>query len=79
MVSILLVPNLQLIYKYNTIPCIAPGQHRNPCPVLEWLQEVVSVGLAEFACLLYVPYFLQTPLLAATLRLDRDFYVDLEQ
>ena len=33
-----------LIYKYNTIPCIAPGQHRNPCPVLEWLQEVVSVG-----------------------------------
>ena len=33
-----------LIYKYNTIPCIAPGQHRNPCPVLEQLQEVVSVG-----------------------------------
>ena len=33
-----------LIHKYNTIPCIAPGQHRNSCPVLEWLQEVVSVG-----------------------------------
>ena len=36
-------------------------------------------GLAEFVCLLYVPYFLQTPLPAATPGLDRDFYVDLEQ
>ena len=35
--------------------------------------------LAEFVCLLYVPYFLQTPLPAAAPRLDRDFYVDLEQ
>ena len=26
------------------MPCIAPGQHRNPCPVLEQPQEVVSVG-----------------------------------
>ena len=37
------------------------------------------VALAEFVCLLYVPYFLQTPLPVAPPRLDRDFYVDLEQ
>ncbi len=37
------------------------------------------VALAEFVCLLYVPYFLQAPLAAAAPRLDRDFYTDLEQ
>ena len=45
MVSILLVLKFTLTYKYNGIPCIAPGQHRNPCPVLEWPSlPVVSVG-----------------------------------
>ena len=38
-----------------------------------------SIGPAEFVCLLYVPYFLQTSLPVAAPRLDRDFYVDLEQ
>ena len=33
------------------------------------------VALAEFVCLLYMPYFLQTPLPVAAPRLDRDFYV----
>ena len=37
------------------------------------------VALAEVVCLLYMPYFLQTPLPAAAPRLDRDFYVDLVQ
>ncbi len=37
------------------------------------------LALAEFVCLLYIPYFLQTPVAAAAPRLDRDFYVDLEK
>ena len=37
------------------------------------------VALAEFVCLHYMPYFLQTPLPVAAPRLHRDFYVDLEQ
>lgn len=36
------------------------------------------LALCEFICLLYVPYFLQSPLAAAAPRLDRDFWLDLQ-
>ena len=35
-------------------------------------------ALAEFIALIYVPYFLQSPLAIAALRLDQDLYSDLE-
>ena len=50
------------------------GQYRLP-PLLK--RQVLA--LAEFVCLLYVPYFLQTPLAAAAACLDRDLWVNLQK
>ena len=50
------------------------GQYRLP-PLLK--RQVLA--LAEFVCLLYVPYFLQTPLAAAAPHLDRDLWVNLQK
>ena len=74
MVSLLLVPNLHLFINIIQYPVLLQVNIEISVPVLEQPQEVVSVG--SKAC----KEGKQTQLgPAAAPRLDRDFYVDLEQ